>query len=99
MEDVIAEMKRQLPSVFLGANIDELSGGIFNWRTIQNRRSRSEYENEDEIFFRVGNRVGVRRDPFLTSVAGTLSRARRLPVQPPRRGRRRDRSDDTQSAE
>ena len=79
--DIIAELRAALPPIFLGSKIDKLTGGLFNWGTIQNRRSRGEYENEDEIFFR----VGMRRDPFLASVAGTLSPARRLPVLPPRR--------------
>jgi hypothetical protein len=88
MEHVIAALKQALPPIFLGSKLDELTGGAINWRTTQNRRCRGEIENEDEIFFRVGNRVGVRRDPLLAWFATTLKPLRSEPAMPPRRRRR-----------
>jgi hypothetical protein len=90
MTDIIAELRRALPRVFLGAKLDQLSGGAINWGTTQNRRSRDEIPNADKIFVRSGNRVLVIRDPFLDWWATTLSEAKRAPViPPPRRGRHR----------
>jgi hypothetical protein len=51
---------------------------------VQNKRSRHEIENEDEIFIRSSNRVLIVRDPFLDWWALSLSQARRPPVLPPR---------------
>ena len=90
--DIIAQYRRELPAAFLGSKIDELTGGAIAWGTLQNKRSRREVP--DEIFVRSGKRVLVIRDPFLEWWATTLSSARRPPVLPPRRGRRRDRGDE-----
>ena len=92
LSDIIEELKAALPPIWAGPRSGELSGGVFHWPTIQNRRSR--HEIPDECFVRTGNRLLVRRDPFLTWWAGTLQPARRPPVVPPRRGRRRDRADE-----
>ncbi|HEY1430412.1 MAG TPA: hypothetical protein VGF39_02100 [Stellaceae bacterium] len=89
MEHVIAELRRALPPVFLGSKIGELTGHSIAWGTLQNKRSRREIPNESEIFLRSGNRVLIRRDAFLDWWATTLSDARRPPIVPPRRGRRR----------
>jgi hypothetical protein len=86
--DIIAAMRAALPPVFLGSKIDELTGGAINWRTTQNRRSRGEIENQDEIFIRSGNRILVMRDPFLDWWATTLSDARQPSLMPPQRAHR-----------
>jgi hypothetical protein len=92
MEHVVAELRRTLPPVFLGSKIGDLTGRAIAWGTIQNKRSRHEIPHEDAIFVRSGNRVLVRRDPFLDWWSTTLSEARRLPVLPSRRDRRRARA-------
>jgi hypothetical protein len=95
-EDIIAELRRTLPPVFLGSKIDKLTAHAIAWGTVQNKRSRREIPNENEIFIRSGNRVLVARDPFLDWCKTTLSEARRRPpVLPPRRGRRRDGVDES----
>jgi hypothetical protein len=86
MEYELAELRRALPPVFLGSKIGELTGYSIAWGTVQNKRSRREIPAE--VFIRSGNRVLVRRDPFLDWWTTTLSDARRSPVLPPRRGRR-----------
>jgi hypothetical protein len=92
-EDIVAELRRTLPPLWLGTRTEKLTGGAICWGTTQNRRSRGEIP--DECFARSGSRVLVIRDPFLDWWATTLSEARRPPVlPPPRRGRRRDRADE-----
>jgi hypothetical protein len=59
MEQLIERLRRELPTVFLGAKVAELTGGAISWGTTQNRRSRGEIPNEDEMFIRSGNRVLV----------------------------------------
>jgi len=93
MEHIIAELRRTLPPIFLGAKIGELTGYSIAWGTVQNKRSRREIPNESEIFTRSGNRVLVARDPFLGWWSSTLSDARRPAAVPPPRGRRRGRAD------
>jgi|SRR6516164_9033569 len=97
MENVIAELRAALPPAFLGSKLDELAGYAIAWGTVQNRRSRREIPNEDEIFIRSGNRVLVRRDPFLAWFATTLAPVRRPPVMQPRRGRPRTRSSTSEA--
>lgn len=93
MEHLIERLRQELPAVFLGAKLAELTGHAIVWGSVQNKRSRREIENESRIFIRSGNRVLVIRDPFLDWWATTLSEARRASVLPPgpRRGRRRER--------
>jgi hypothetical protein len=91
MEHLIAEMQQALPPVFLGSKIGELTGYSICWGTVQNRRSRGEIPNESEIFIRAGNRMLVSRDAFLRWWVTTLSPVERVPVEPPRRGRRHNR--------
>jgi hypothetical protein len=99
MEHVIAELRQALPPVFLGSKIGELTGHSIAWGTVQNKRSRREIPNESEIFIRSGNRVLVRRDPFLGWWATTLSEVRRPPVGVlPRRSRHRAARADEHSA-
>jgi hypothetical protein len=93
MEHVIAELRRALPPVFLGSKIDEYTGHSIAWGTLQNKRSRREIPNESEIFLRSGNRVLIRRDPFLAWWTSTLSDARCPPVVSLRRAPRRRRRD------
>ena len=94
MEHLIERLRQELPAVFLGAKLAELTGHAIAWGSVQNKRSRREIENESKIFIRSGNRVLVIRDPFLDWWATTLSDARRPPVVPPPRRRRRDRADE-----
>ena len=89
IEDLVAELRAQLPPVWAGTRTDELTGYSIAWGTVQNKRSLRKIPNEDEIFIRSGNRVLVRRDPFLAWWVTTLSDARRPSVAPPRCGRRR----------
>ena len=84
-EKIIESLRLALPPIFLGAKIGTLTGHALNWGSLQNKRSRREIPNEDEIFLRSGNRVLVRRDPFLAWWSTTLSAARRPPVLPPPR--------------
>jgi hypothetical protein len=95
VEDVVAKLRETLQPVFLGSKIGELTGYSIAWGTVQNKRSRREIPNEDEIFIRSGNRLLVVRDPFLDWWSSTLSQARRPPVLPPRRGRRRHGGDES----
>src|SRR6516165_6139457 len=89
MENVIAELRAALPPAFLGSKLDELAGYAIAWGSVQNKRSRREIPNEDEIFIRSGNRILVVRDPFLEWFAKTLRKARGpATVRPPRRSRR-----------
>ena len=89
IEHLIAEMKQNMPPVFLGSKIDELTGFAIAWGSVQNKRSRREIPNEDEIFIRSGNRILVVRDPFIEWFAKTLRKARGpATVRPPRRSRR-----------
>jgi len=74
MHDLIDELRAALPPVFLGARVDDLTGGAICWATTQNRRSRREIP--DECFVRAGPRVLVRRDPFLAWWATTLREVR-----------------------
>jgi hypothetical protein len=91
-DEIIEMMREELPKVFPGPKLDELTGGAISWGTTQNRRSRGEIPDENAIFFRAANRILVRRDPFLDWWATTLSEARRPPIVPPGRGRREDRA-------
>jgi hypothetical protein len=74
MQDLIDELRRALPPIFLGARIDELTGGAIHWPTIQNKRSARVIP--DDCFVRSGPRVLVRRDAFLDWWGTTLRDAR-----------------------
>jgi hypothetical protein len=84
VQAIIDKLRAELPPIFRGSKIDDLTGRAISWGTIQNKRSQREIENEAEIFVRSGNRVLVVRDPFIEWWAGSLSQARRPPVLPPR---------------
>lgn len=90
MQDIIDQLRRALPPVFLGSLSDELTGGAVHWATIQNKRSRREIP--DECFLRSGTRnILVIRDRFLDWWGSTLRpvNQRRVPCPPqPRAGRR-----------
>jgi hypothetical protein len=96
MHAIIEELRATLPPVWRGTRTDELTGGAICWGTTQNRRSRGEIP--DECFARSGSRVLVIRDPFLDWWVTTLSPARHPPVLPPRRGRRRPRTEAANNA-
>ena len=61
------------------------------WGTVQNRRANR--EAPEDAFARAGNRIIVIRDKFLPWWISGLSPARCPPVLPPRRGRRRQRTE------
>jgi hypothetical protein len=84
MQKIIDQLRNELPSIFAGPSVEELTGGAINWGTVQNKRSRREIP--DECFVRSGTRVLVLRDPFLNWWATTLSEARQ-PVATKRRRR------------
>jgi len=89
VEEFIEALRCELPPVFLGSKVEELTGGAICWGTTQNRRSRREIPNADAIFVRSGNRTLVARDPFLAWFATTLGARRPPPTLPaPRRPRR-----------
>jgi hypothetical protein len=90
--DVVDELRRKLPPIFLGAKVGDLTGHSINWGTIQNRRARRVIPGDERIFVRSGNRVLVYRDPFLDWWSTTLEPARRAPVLP-RKSRRQRNSD------
>ncbi len=71
MFEIIEELRAVLPPVFLGRHIDDLTGGAIHWPTIQNRRALRQIPAE--CFCYTGRQVLVKRDPFLTWWAGTLS--------------------------
>ncbi len=77
VDDVIERMRKECPPIFTGPSLTERSGGVFNWGTIQNRRSAGKTDPTkkipDECFRYMGKRVLVVRDPFLDWAATTLS--------------------------
>jgi hypothetical protein len=85
MLPIIEQLRAELPAVFAGTSIGELTGNAVNWGTIQNHRSQQKIP--DECFLRSGTRVLVVRDPFLNWWATTLSEARQ-PAAGPRPARR-----------
>ena len=91
MSDLLEELRQTLPPLWLGTRTDELTGGAICWGTIQNRRARR--EAPEDAFVRAGNRIIVIRDKFLPWWIYGLLPARRPPFVPPRRGRRRPRTE------
>jgi len=90
MEEVIEQLRRALPPIFLGSATDDLTGGAICWGTVQNKRCRGEIP--DECFVRSGLRVLVVRDRFLDWWSATLRPARetsRRYAPQPRAGQRR----------
>jgi hypothetical protein len=79
MQQLIEQLRQELPSIFAGTSVGELTGGAVNWGTIQNKRSRREIP--DQCFVRSGTRVLVLRDPFLDWWATTLLESRQRPVR------------------
>ena len=45
MEEVIEQLRRALPPIFLGSATDDLTGGAICWGTVQNKRCRGEIAN------------------------------------------------------
>ena len=91
MDELIDQLRKTLPPVFLGSASDELTGGAVHWRTIQNKRSRREIP--DECFLRSGTKkILVRRDPFLHWWISTLRPVSetKLPFVPQRWAGRRE---------
>ena len=74
MDNIIEQLRRELPPIFAGTSIDELTGNAVCWGTIQNKRC--ERKIPDECFVRSGTRVLVVRDAFLRWWAATLQPSR-----------------------
>jgi len=84
VEEVVEQLRRALPPVFLGVASGQLTGGAIHWPTVQNKRAQRQIP--DECFCRSGPRVLVIRDPFLDWWATTLTEARQPDTRrPPRR--------------
>ena len=83
MQNIIEQLRQELPPVFAGTAVADLTGGSINWGTVQNRRSRNEIP--DDCFVRSGKRVLIVRDRFLDWWSGTLSEARQPGVSRPQR--------------
>ena len=96
LEELLEELRQDLPPIWLGTRTDELTGGAICWGTIQNRRANR--EAPEDAFVRAGNRIIVIRDKFLPWWIYGLLPARRPPVVPPRRGRRRPRTEAANNA-
>jgi hypothetical protein len=79
--------RKAWPVAFPGPELDERSGNVLVWATIQNLRSRKLI---DPQCFIEGKPTIILRDPFLDlRVAPWLeTRRARKPVEAPRRGRR-----------
>jgi hypothetical protein len=73
VEEIIRQLRKELPAIFLGSKANELTGGALCWGTVQNKRSRGEIPAE--CFVRSGPRVLVVRDRFLDWWATTLQPA------------------------
>jgi hypothetical protein len=88
-EDYIKALKEALPPVFPGPSIGDLTGGLFNWGSIQNFKSKGLIPKE--VF---GPRLGgsnaptpVIRDPFIRWLADRANRRAAKSQPPPRRRR------------
>jgi len=90
MQQLIEQLRQELPPVFAGTSIGALTGGALNWGTIQNKRCRKEIP--DNCFVRSGPRVLVIRDPFIDWWATTLTEARQPDNRRPRRRQDADRA-------
>lgn len=72
--DALAALKKELPPIFLGKNLTELTKGAFNWRTFQNMKCRGKVP--EGVLLRSGNRnLLVVRDPFLEWWQSRLTKA------------------------
>ena len=72
LDKAIEELREKLPAMFPGKKLDTLAG--YNWRTLQNEKSRGEVP--PEVFARSGKRnLLVVRDPFLKYWASKIRRA------------------------
>lgn len=70
MNELLLFLKRRLPEVFPGKEIDKLSGNIFRWRTMQNMRCNGKIPQD--CFFRLSARkILVNRDKFLEWVTNS----------------------------
>lgn len=65
--DLIKALEASMPLAFAGKLIGDLSGGLFNWKSLQNKRSLGLIPQN--IFVRINKNVGVLRTPFLAWVA------------------------------
>jgi hypothetical protein len=63
---VIEQLRNSLPPTFHGVLIDELTGGMSHWRTIQNQDSLGLLP--PDLFFKLGKKKMVIRDTYLDFV-------------------------------
>lgn len=70
IEAVLLELRSNLPPIFAGQNLDEMTGGAIVWRSILNAKTRKEVPAS--CFIKSGRKVLVKRDEFLEWWAGTL---------------------------
>ena len=60
----LAQMRDTMPPVFAGTALNGLTGNAYNWRTLQNEKSRGEVP--ENVFMRAGVRkLLICRDNFL----------------------------------
>lgn len=62
-EEVIKQLRNEMPAIFAGKKVDDYTGGAVCWRTIQNLKFKNEFPKE--ILFRMGKRDVIKRDLFL----------------------------------
>lgn len=72
-EDVIETLRATLPPVFAVGMPDDMTGGLLNGRTIQNKKCSGEIPSD--VFFYSGRQLGCRRDALLDWYRGTLESA------------------------
>ncbi|WP_319779947.1 hypothetical protein [Maridesulfovibrio sp.] len=70
MDELLEQLKSEIPAIFAATELDNLTGKAIRWRTIQNIRANkalSEAEAiPDKCFLKAGKRkILIVRDPFL----------------------------------
>ncbi len=71
-EATLFELRKHLPPVFAGVELDRLTGNAYRWRTFCNERTRNEVP--ENIFLRSGKRkILINRDQFLKFWSKKLS--------------------------
>jgi hypothetical protein len=81
MRNIIQELRKNAPPIWLGTRTAEFTGGLYEWETLKNKFYKRELP--DNCFVRVGQRLAVQRDPFLGWLALQFSDARDPCVRPP----------------
>ncbi|MBI9113183.1 hypothetical protein [Maridesulfovibrio ferrireducens] len=70
MEELLDQLKREIPPIFSATELDNLTGKAIRWRTIQNLRANKAIPEHEAIpakcFLKAGNRkILIVRDAFL----------------------------------